>query len=426
MLLKPIDDKRLAWFLLSPIDEWLFRDGKPFSVGDSLASTVFPPNPSVIAGAFRTFIAEAFDFLKDKKILKANLGDAWNSRIRFIGPLVVEVSEEKGKLEIADVIVRAPIVMKKRKLISSDGNSKDSLSQRRVVIKKKDEKDGEEEELVNFQFRDSESLLGSFNEPSEFRISYYVWYSTQGKLESVEWISLRKLFESYASEEEEEVRYIYALESSDIYSKRYSPHASIDRKLANVKDEGGYYTVEFVQLKDNYRLIVGLDFEGVESLDAKKMLSNSGSNFLLFLGGERKLAHVEYLGFKPLKKLLPWLGKPLGKRNNDVVALFSVTPLLFDSFEKLGKSLEKSSELGELISLAFERFSFLGGWDYAKNEPKEKKLQLRSGSTFFFKGFTGDSKFFLFDIDESSSLGYNLMLSIPASMIGLSENTQVI
>ena len=384
-MLISLDDKKYAWFILSPIDEWLFRDGKPFEVGDSLASSVFPPKPSTVAGAFRTFIAEMFN------LSYKELGSAWSSKVEFIGPLVAKASEEKGKWIVEDIVVRAPVVMKR-------------------------EKSGK---LVEFQLKKENVLMGSFSSTSILETDFYVWYNAQAKMESLEWISLRKLFEMSFSDLRENTEN-YALEDSDIYLRRYSPHASLHRKSGKVKEEGGYYTVEFLQLRDDYKLLVGLNFENAGFLDSKK-LSKSRSKFLLFLGGERKLAYVEYLGYKSLRKLLPWLNKPLEAQNN-ITALFNLTPLLFDSSEKLRESLEHFAQFGKLIGFSFDRFSFLGGWDYYKKEPKKKKIQLKMGSTFFLEGFKGNDRFYKLDVDQSSSLGYNLMIALPASLIGLSEN----
>ena len=384
-MLIPLDDKKYAWFILSPIDEWLFRDGKPFGIGDSLASSVFPPKPSTVAGAFRTFIAEMFNLSYEK------LGDAWSSEVEFIGPLVAKVSEGRDKGRVEDIVARAPVVMKK-------------------------EKSGK---LVKFQLKKANGLMGSFNSTSILEADSYVWYGTQAKMENVKWISLRKIFEMTSSDLKENPEN-YVLEDSDIYLRRYSPHASLLRESRKVKEEGGYYTVEFLQLKDDYKLLVGLNFENVASLDSKK-LSKLRGNFLLFLGGERKLAYVEYLGYKTLRELIPWINKPTGAQDN-ITALFNLTPLLFDSLEKLRESLEHFAQIGKLITFSFDRFSFLGGWDYYKKEPKRKKIQLKTGSTFFLEGFKGKERFYKFNVDQSSSLGYNLMIALPSSLIGLSEN----
>ena len=41
---------------IRPVDVWLFRDGRPFSAGsDHRAESLFPPYPSVIQGAIRSY-----------------------------------------------------------------------------------------------------------------------------------------------------------------------------------------------------------------------------------------------------------------------------------------------------------------------------------------------------------------------------------
>ncbi len=57
-------------FSLTPTDTFFFRDGKPFSRGESsTAAGIFPPFPSTVYGALRTaYISEhGIDAFRDEK-----------------------------------------------------------------------------------------------------------------------------------------------------------------------------------------------------------------------------------------------------------------------------------------------------------------------------------------------------------------------
>lgn len=61
---------------LEPVDVWLFRDGKPFDAGrDHRARSLFPPFPSAIQGALRSFecIRQGIN-LNDKNAVQAAVG----------------------------------------------------------------------------------------------------------------------------------------------------------------------------------------------------------------------------------------------------------------------------------------------------------------------------------------------------------------
>ncbi|MCS6846435.1 MAG: type III-B CRISPR module-associated Cmr3 family protein, partial [Anaerolineae bacterium] len=65
---------------LSPVDVWLFRDGRPFDAGDDhYARSLFPPYPSVIQGAIRShhLVVKGVD-LRDKRAIEEAVGSGEN------------------------------------------------------------------------------------------------------------------------------------------------------------------------------------------------------------------------------------------------------------------------------------------------------------------------------------------------------------
>ncbi|MFN4295139.1 MAG: type III-B CRISPR module-associated protein Cmr3 [Thermoflexales bacterium] len=76
---------------LSPVDVWLFRDGRPFDAGDDhYARSLFPPYPSVMQGAIRShhLVAKGID-LRDKRAIAQTVGTAEDfGALRMRGPFI--------------------------------------------------------------------------------------------------------------------------------------------------------------------------------------------------------------------------------------------------------------------------------------------------------------------------------------------------
>lgn len=81
---------------LTPLDVWLFRDGKPFDAhSDHRAQSLFPPYPTVMQGVIRShqLVMQGIDLCNKDAILQA-VGDAENyGRLRLRGPFVAACQE---------------------------------------------------------------------------------------------------------------------------------------------------------------------------------------------------------------------------------------------------------------------------------------------------------------------------------------------
>lgn len=78
--------------MLSPLDVWLFRDGRPFDAGDDhYARSLFPPYPSVIQGAIRShhLVVKGVN-LHNKDAIAQAVGTGANvGSLRIRGPFLV-------------------------------------------------------------------------------------------------------------------------------------------------------------------------------------------------------------------------------------------------------------------------------------------------------------------------------------------------
>ncbi|BCX02769.1 MAG: CRISPR-associated protein Cmr3 [Candidatus Roseilinea sp.] len=85
---------------LTPVDVWLFRDGRPFDAGDDhYARSLFPPYPSVLQGAIRShhLVVQGVD-LRNQDAIKATVGTAEDfGKLRMCGPFIA-CREADGRL----------------------------------------------------------------------------------------------------------------------------------------------------------------------------------------------------------------------------------------------------------------------------------------------------------------------------------------
>ena len=83
---------------LEPVDVWLFRDGKPFDGGsDHRARSLFPPSPSVMQGAIRSYhlVVKGID-LRNRQAIADAVGTADDFKdLRLRGPFIAREEGDK-------------------------------------------------------------------------------------------------------------------------------------------------------------------------------------------------------------------------------------------------------------------------------------------------------------------------------------------
>src|SRR5690625_5161089 len=94
--------RRNRWFQLSPIDSWVFGDGRPNNAGEDQSDLgcIFPPSPLTVVGAIRAAAARALGWsgMGDWEVgIKRVLGDGWSDLgpLQFMGPFL---GNERGPL----------------------------------------------------------------------------------------------------------------------------------------------------------------------------------------------------------------------------------------------------------------------------------------------------------------------------------------
>lgn len=102
------------WAVLEPEDVWFFRDGKPFNAGENFNATGdFPPTPSTVSGALRTYLMEhAFRRFSNKSFKDyfngdpalSSLRDQWGDEdnlgeLRIAGPIVCTYGKDSKQVQ---------------------------------------------------------------------------------------------------------------------------------------------------------------------------------------------------------------------------------------------------------------------------------------------------------------------------------------
>lgn len=99
------------YYKIDALDSWFFRNSAPFDASINMsAESIFPPFPSVYAGAFRNCAVPIFNEERSKNTFARSLKIAWNGviangRILFPAPLDLCISENKSEKFLAREMV---------------------------------------------------------------------------------------------------------------------------------------------------------------------------------------------------------------------------------------------------------------------------------------------------------------------------------
>ncbi len=328
----------LTQLLLSPVDVWLFRDGRPFTAGDDhRAESVFPPFPSVVQGAIRShhLIMQKVDLL-DQQAIEAAVGttnDFLNLRIR--GPFL---AREEGKQ-----IVR---------YYPQPADAK-SVSIEKHTIKQSSHPEPTGNTVISSQT----SLLIGLADPPE-------------KGEASLWLSEQHLHKYFAGQE------VSALKGSELFDIEALPGNRIETGRG-VTADGALYEIAFIRPKGD----VGLNIE----IQGYQWPSWSGT---LSFGGERRAAHYKEIEFQPTKSPIP---ETIPNR----FMVYFATPAYFE-YGWQPKSWDAFFHGGvQLKAAAVGRYQSVGGFDYSKKRGgdahKPSRRFVPAGSLYYFEANTKPS-----------------------------------
>ncbi|MEO0297355.1 MAG: type III-B CRISPR module-associated protein Cmr3 [candidate division WOR-3 bacterium] len=330
------------WIKIYPNDTLFFRSGRPFSMGsETWADSIFPPYPSTIYGALRTFLIFERGSLREFKSgkYKKDIGTPdKKGTMKIIGPFIF--NSENGKTYLPSPL---DLVMKK------ENKKKDKLFQISKLKKP---------EIFYAEYPLEDILIYPKREQVE---------SAEGYLDSI-------TFKEYLQGQKREYSFI-----SGFYTTE--PKIGIAREDITLSSKEGYlYRIPMIRLKKDYCFLV--KFDGIENMPEKGLFA---------LGGEGKTVKFEKINNNPLEDL----ENMNFELKDGIFKIYLATPAIFEKGWLPGWINEETME-GEkdgiklkLIACAIGKFIRIAGWDMAKNEPKSMYKAVPDGSVYYFKVLSG-------------------------------------
>jgi len=329
------------WYKIKPLDTLFFRDGRPFSMGsETWANPIFPPYPSTIYGAIRSWLI--FE--------RGNLKEFKNGKYKE----EIGTTNEKGKLKI-----KGPFISLKDNLyfpVPLD------------FLKKKDAKESEKSNLFYINFETTPEIL-----ISDYPLQNILINKGDFEVEECNEIFDINCLKNYLQ---------YTGQKIDFKEKKglifYEKKTGITRSRKTlVSEEGHIYRIPMIRLKKNLSLCI--EIEGLNSYP---------EGGLIQIGGEGKIAKIEKIkNADPLKILRNSNFKLIDK----LFKIYLATPAIFTK-GWLPHWINEENLEGEfngiklkLISCSIGKFNLIGGWDLANKKPKAMYKAVPAGSVYYFK-----------------------------------------
>ncbi|MEO0271907.1 MAG: type III-B CRISPR module-associated protein Cmr3 [candidate division WOR-3 bacterium] len=334
------------WIRISPNDTLFFRTGRPFTLGsETWAEGAFPPYPSTIYGALRTFLILKKGSLK--KFIEEGYNDIGSpgskGSMKIIGPIMCN---NEGY-----PLFRVPYDLVK----SSSKSEKDKLRLHRLFSVKKPQ----------IYISDDKMELILLHRGKEVVRQVYAYLDCKSFKEYLE--CKKTEFDSISPEK------LYISE----------PKIGIARnRITLTSKEAQIYRIPMTRLTHNNGLLVRID-----------EVSDFPENGLFLLGGEGKSVSFEKLSNNPLATL----ENVDFELKDGLFKLYLATPTIFKN-GWLPKWINPETLRGkiggielQLVGCALGKCIKIGGWDIANNRPKPTFEAIPEGSVYYFKTLNGVS-----------------------------------
>ncbi len=325
----------MMYLFLEPIDVWLFRDGRPFDAGsDHRAESLFPPFPSVIQGAIRSYhLVVKKVSLQDPQAIAAAVGTATCYKdLRIRGPFLAQ----RDNLGAITRYLPAP----------ADATTVCRAPQRQI------------------------RPASPPREPTRLRTSAPTPYllgleDKPAKGEDGGWLSEGDLRRYLAGET------VPVIEDQDLFQRESHTGIGLESRR-RVATEGALYEVEFIRPCPQVGLY--LEVEGYEGWPSCGELR---------LGGEGHGAR-----FQQVERALSWPPPP--DPLPGCFKLYLATPAFFRGGWRPVNWGRFFDGPVELVAAAIGRYQSIGGFDMAAGSHKAARRYVPAGSVYYFR--SRDSK----------------------------------
>lgn len=330
---------------ITPFDTLFFRTGRPFSGGvDTWVDAVFPPFPSTLYGAIRSFLIFHMGTIEEFK--KGKFKE------------IIGTPSEKGSL-----VLKGPFLYKK-----DDVFLKPPLD---IVYV------SDEENLQPLKLLEKPDLFVSDYGPENILI-----WPEENAAEEAEGVIDLVEFMSYLENKQDEYGFLGRSKKTsgdevnrEIYAQEQKVGIARD-VLTGTSKENYLYRIPLVRLQKDVSLLINVG--GVDGLPSRGVIQ---------LGGESKAAEFERINGNPIEELM----NIKLTFSNGLFKLYLATPAIFEN-GWLPKWINKETFEGEfegiklkLVACAIGRSVSIGGWDMAKNKPKPMRKAVPAGSVYYFR-----------------------------------------
>lgn len=369
-------------------DVLFFRDGRPFSQGESShLKSIFPPFPTVIYGAVRT--ALLFQSCDNQVLIDGVSIEAKTNLINFItgegdnilqirGPWLMRSHKDSEVLfPVPSDLAGIPKNLVKPNGNDSSDNKADDINTGDQNIRYTEIVRLKRIKADEFQFIRSGSAGNNLKLPE---LMVHEKPYGKGCLEpealTGHFITLKGLMKW---QKDETIELDEIVSPSELWVNE--PRTGIAIKTESRNTENGMlYSINCIRLKDNVNL--AFEVNRIEMTDGT----------IIRLGGEGKTALLE----KQNNAFLPVIDN--NATSNKLFALSFLSPAIFDNgpFPKAinRKTLEGliSDVKIKIIAASIGKFVNIGGWDMALKRPKPLRRAVPAGSVFYCECLEGDWK----------------------------------
>lgn len=332
------------WYKFTPYDTLFFRGGKPFTMGDdNWSDFIFPPNPSTLYGAVRSWLIFEKGGLKDFKEgnFKDDLGTVEEKgRLKIKGPFLTNKNNSLLFPLPLDLVVRKNV-----------NNKEKTLTHRLSMLGKK--------EVFISDYNLKNILIAKDNNLTE----------ADGFLDGL-----------YFKEYLEGKQLVRLTPKNEIFL--------LEPKIGIARDKGTkttkkrcIYNIPMIRLIEDVSIVFKI--EGVNA---------SSSQFSMRFGGEGKIVKVEKIENSFDKEI-----EDIKVESKDrIFKLYLATPAIFKK-GYIPEWIDENSFEGEyqniklkLICCVIGKSSSIGGWDIAHNRPKPMYRAVPAGSVYYFEIRSGN------------------------------------
>jgi len=327
---------------IKPNDTLFFRSGRPFSMGaETWADFIFPPNPSTVYGAIRTFLilqrGNLSKFLSGKMETHEDIG----------------TKKQKGTLKIHGLFLYDEISV----LFPTPADL--------VRIKRKGK-----EKLVKLSFQEKPKIF--FSDLSLDRC--LVFKEREKKVEEpvgfIEEISLKEYLEGKKTE--------FSL-VKEVFKEELKVGIKRERET-KTSEEAHIYRVPMLRFKKEISFLVELN--GVKDFPEKGIFQ---------LGAEGRTVNFEVIK----EDLLEELRNVNFELKDGIFKVYLATPAIFEK-GWLPSWIDEKSLKGEfkglklkLVAVVLKKHKLIGGWNLANSRPKPMYKAVPEGSVYYFKVLNG-------------------------------------